>query len=29
MADGKLAPGSYTDAELQAAVKAAGYEWTP
>jgi hypothetical protein len=28
-ADGKLAPGRYTDAELQAAVRAAGYEWSP
>jgi hypothetical protein len=29
MADGKLAPGTYTDEELQAAVKAAGYRWSP
>ena len=27
--DGKLKPGTYTDAELQDAVRAAGYEWTP
>jgi hypothetical protein len=29
MVDGKLAPGSYTDEELQAAVRAAGYDWSP
>jgi hypothetical protein len=29
MAEGKLAPGSYTDKELQAAVRAAGYDWNP
>jgi hypothetical protein len=29
MAEGKLAPGSYTDKELQAAVRAAGYDWSP
>jgi hypothetical protein len=28
-ADGKLPPGNYTDAQLQAAVRAAGYEWSP
>ena len=28
-ADGKLPSGHYTDAELQAAVRAAGYEWRP
>jgi hypothetical protein len=28
-ADGKLPPGRYTDAELQAAVRAAGYDWIP
>ncbi len=27
--DGKLKPGTYTDAELQDAVRAAGYEWMP
>lgn len=27
--DGKLPSGRYTDAELQAAVRAAGYEWSP
>lgn len=29
MADGNLAPGRYTDEELQAAVEAAGYQWKP
>jgi len=29
MADGKLAPGTYTDEELQKAVRDAGYEWSP
>jgi hypothetical protein len=29
MADGKLAPGQYSDQELEAEVKAAGYEWSP
>jgi hypothetical protein len=28
-ADGKLPSGTYTDAELQAAVRAAGYDWIP
>jgi hypothetical protein len=28
-ADGKLPSGSYTDAQLQDAVRAAGYEWSP
>jgi hypothetical protein len=28
-ADGKLPSGTYTDAELQAAVRAAGYDWVP
>jgi hypothetical protein len=27
--NGELKPGTYTDAELQDAVRAAGYEWTP
>jgi hypothetical protein len=29
MADSKLTPGEYSDQELQAAVEAAGYSWSP